>query len=133
MADFSFFTSLFQMKEIQIFFAIIIIGILAYVVVVLITGLFKWMFSSGKNEVAFKNKKMTKVKPEDLDKMALETESKEAAKEFKGKEKPVSVEKFETDEKPLLTFAIDMVFFERLLYAIIIIAEIAIILYNIFK
>jgi hypothetical protein len=133
MIDFSFFTSLFQMKEIQIFFAIIIIGILAYLAIVLITGLFKWMFSGSKEEPEYKNKKVTKVKLEDLDKEEIKSESKEAAKEIKVNDKPVSFENVETDEKPVFTFAIDMVFFERAVFVLIIIAEIVLIAMNYLK
>lgn len=133
MADLSFFSSLFQMKEIQVFFAIIAIGILVYLAIVLVTGIFRWIFPRGKVEPEYKSKKVIKVRPEDLDNMEIESESKEAAKEVKKKEGAVSVEKIEVDEKPLLTFEINMILFERVIYVLIIIAEISVIVMNYMK
>lgn len=136
MVDLSFFNSVFQMKELQIFFAIIIIGIVVYVIIMLFKSLIKWIFFSKKEDFMPRKEKHRKMKLEDLDKTEEEierTETKEAAKEVGKREGAIAIEKVEVEEKPVFTFEINLALFERVFYVLVIIAEIAIILYNIFK
>ncbi|MFH1054231.1 MAG: hypothetical protein V1740_07470 [Candidatus Woesearchaeota archaeon] len=135
--DISKFTSILEMKEIQVFFIIIVVGLLIYIVLVLAKPVVSWvarLVSAPFKRV--KKEKKTKSALKDFDynvKHGKKGSFRERDSGFMSNIKKwytVETEAVQVEEKPIFSFSIDKALIERVIFLGIITIELILIVWK---
>ncbi|MFH1316056.1 MAG: hypothetical protein ABII01_00900 [Candidatus Woesearchaeota archaeon] len=135
--DISKFTSILEMKEIQVFFIIIVVGLLIYIVLVLGKPVVIWV--ANLVSAPFKrNKKEKKTKSalKDFDynvKHGKKGDFRERDSGFMSNMKKwynVETEEVQVEEKPIFSFSINKDLIDRMIFLGIIVVELILIVWK---